>query len=270
MTASGRIRLSQATALVTGATGGLGRAMAEALAVRGARVIVSGRREGELQALAERLGGHAIVADLAVRGDVDRLAQEASEADVVIANAALPATGLLEDLSRRDVDRVLEVNLRAPIVLAQDLAPRMASRGRGQLVFISSLSGKAASPSSSMYNATKFGLRGFALALRQDLAASGVGVSVVAPGFIREAGMFHDANVRLPAGTGTRSPQDVAEAVLRAIDEDRAEVDVAPPGLRIGAAFASVAPGLAARASARMGSHRVAGELAAGQRDKRY
>jgi short-subunit dehydrogenase len=269
MSPQARVQLSGATALVTGATGGLGQAIAAALAERGARLIVSGRREEELNALAGRLGGRAVVADLAVRGDVDRLAHEAAEADVVVANAALPASGLLDDFTRGEIDRMLEINLRAPIVLAKDLAPGMVQRGRGQLVFISSLSGKAASPSSSMYSATKFGLRGFALSLRQDLAASNVGVSVVAPGFIRDAGMFHEAGVRLPPGTGTRRPEDVAAAVVRVIDEDRAELDVAPPALRVGAAFASLAPGLAARASRRMGSHRVAGDMAAGQRDKR-
>jgi short-subunit dehydrogenase len=263
------VTLSGATALVTGATGGLGQAIAAALADRGAKLILSGRREAELEELAARLGGRAVVADLAVRGDLDRLAHEAAEAEVVVANAALPASGLLGDFTRGEIDRMLEINLRAPIVLAKELSPAMVKRGRGQLVFISSLSGKAASPASSMYSATKFGLRGFALGLRQDLAASGVGVSVVAPGFIRDAGMFHEAGVRLPPGTCKRTPQDVADAVLKAIDENRAEIDVAPPALRVGAAFASLAPGLAARASHRMGSHRVAGEMAAGQRDKR-
>ena len=266
---SPRVQLSGATVLVTGATGGLGQAIAAALAQRGASLIVSGRREAELEALAERWGGRAVAADLSVRGDVDRLAHEAAQADVVIANAALPASGRLPDFTRGEIDRILEINLRAPIVLAKELALGMVQRGCGQLVFISSLSGKAASPASSMYSATKFGLRGFALALRQDLASSNVGVSVIAPGFIREAGMFHEADVRLPPGTGTRRPQDVAAAVLRAIDEDRAELDVAPAALRVGAAIASLAPGLAARASRRMGSHRVAGDVAAGQRDKR-
>ena len=74
----------------------------------------------------------------------------------------------------------------------------MIDRGHGHLVFISSLSGKVASPASSIYSATKFGLRGFALGLREDLAPHGVGVSVVLPGFIRDAGMFAEAAVKLP------------------------------------------------------------------------
>jgi short-subunit dehydrogenase len=264
-----RVRLASSTVLVTGATGGLGRAIALALADRGAQVIVSGRRESELQALAATIGGRAVAADLALRTDVDRLIAETADADVVIANAALPASGRLPDLSRGEIDRMLEINLRVPIILAKSLAPAMVQRGRGQIVLISSLSGKAASPASSIYSATKFGLRGFGLALRQDLAPDNVGVSVINPGFIRDAGMFHEAGVALPPGTGTRTPEDVARAVLRAIDEDRAELDVASAPLRVGAAVASLAPGLAARASRRMGADRLAGDVARGQIDKR-
>ena len=97
---------------------------------------------------------------------------------------------------------MLEVNLRAPIALARALAPGMVERHRGHLAFISSLSGKTASPASSVYSATKFGLRGFALGLREDLRRQRVGVSVVLPGFIREAGMFADSRATLAAGCG--------------------------------------------------------------------
>ena len=96
-----------------------------------------------------------------------------------------------------------------------------------------------------------------------------MGASVVLPGFIRDAGMFADAKMKLPLGVGTRSPEDVAAGVIRAIERNRAEVDVAPMSLRLGASFASLAPALAARASRLMGSDQVATDLAAGQVDKR-
>src|SRR5205807_10266749 len=120
-----------------------------------------------------------------------------------------------------ELDRALDVNLRAPIVLAHRLVEPMRRRGEGHLAFVSSLAGKAAMPYSSVYNATKFGLRGFALALRAELRSSGVGVSAIYPGFIRDAGMFHDSGTTLPPGVGTRTPDDVAEAVLRAIERNR-------------------------------------------------
>jgi short-subunit dehydrogenase len=265
------LELAGSTALVTGATGGIGDAIARALHARGVQLLVSGRREAELTQLADELGGSAIVGDLAVGAEVDRLAAAAleSDVDVLVANAALPASGLLSDLTQAQVDRMLDVNLRAPIELARVLAPAMVARGRGHLVFVSSISGKVASPASSLYNATKFGLRGFAFGLREDLRGSGVGVSVVAPGFIREAGMFAKTSVRLPPGVGTRSPQDVAAAVLRAIERNRAEVDVAPLGLRAGAWFGSVAPGTAGWVSDKLGSARIAEQMAERQRHER-
>jgi uncharacterized protein len=161
------------------------------------------------------------------------------------------------------------VNLRAPIMLAHALAPAMVARGHGHMVFVSSLSGKAASRASSLYSATKFGLRGFALGLRQDLAPHGVGVSLVAPGFIRDAGMFADSGVKLPIGTGTKTSGDVGAAVIRAIEGDRAELEVAPVALRAGAAFASLAPQLAASASRLAGSDRISAEFAQRQRHQR-
>jgi uncharacterized protein len=266
-----RLQLAGATALVTGATGGLGGAIASALRERGTELIVSGRRVAELNSLAASLQARTAAADLTVREDVERLGELALEAgvDVLVANAALPASGLLSDLTEEQIDRMLDVNLRAPIMLAHGLAPAMVARGRGHLVFVSSLAGKAASPASSLYSATKFGLRGFALSLRQDLAPHGVGVSLVSPGFIRDAGMFADTGVKLPPGTGTRTSADVAAAVIRAIEADRAELDVAPASLRAGAVFASLAPQLAASASRLAGSDRVSAELAQRQRDKR-
>jgi short-subunit dehydrogenase len=255
--------------LVTGATGGIGQAIARAFAGRGASLILTGRRAEVLEPLAREVGGRAFACDFSQREEVDRLLGEVGEVDILVANAALPATGALTDLSQEDIDRMLEVNLRAPIALARGLAPAMISRGLGHLVFISSLSGKAASPAGSIYSATKFGLRGFALGIREDLRTHGVGVSVVLPGFIREAGMFADSGVQLPRGVGTKTPEDVAKAVVHAVERNRGEVEVAPLGLRLGAGFASLAPGLAATVSRRVGGEKIASGLAEGQRAKR-
>jgi short-subunit dehydrogenase len=255
--------------LVTGASGGIGQAIVQAFAARGAELIVSGRRTDVLEPLATRVGGRAIRCDLANRDDVARLASEAADVDVFVANAALPASGVVTELTPEQIDQMLEINLRAPVALARALAPGMIERRRGHMVFISSLSGKVASPASSIYSATKFGLRGFALGLREDLRPFGVGASVVLPGFIRDAGMFADSHVRLPSYVGTRSPDDVAAAVIRAIERDRAEVEVAPVGLRIAANFGGVAPELAGTVSRRMGGDKIAARLAEGQIDKR-
>jgi short-subunit dehydrogenase len=256
----------EGTILLTGATGGIGQAIARALATRGGNLVLTGRRGDTLAELADEVSGRAVACDLAQREEVSRLCDEVGPVDILVANAAHPASGLLTDLDQEQIDRMLEVNLRAPIALARALAPAMASRGRGHLVFISSLSGKVASASSSIYSATKFGLRGFALGLREDLRPTGVGVSVVLPGFIREAGMFAQAEIELPRGVGTRSPDQVAQAVVSAIEHNRAEVDVAPLGLRLGASLAGLAPELAAKMSRRMGGEKIAADLTAGQR----
>src|SRR6201999_2237670 len=167
--------------------------------------------------LAQELAGTSLPADLADRDDVTRLAAEAGDVDVLVANAGLPASGLLTDLSQAQIDVMLDVNLRAPIALARALAPAMVARRRGHIVLMSSLSGKAAAPASSIYSATKFGLRGFGLALRQDLRRDRVGVSVILPGFISDAGMFADTGERLPPGVGTSTSDQVAAATLKAV-----------------------------------------------------
>jgi short-subunit dehydrogenase len=248
------VKLGGRSVLLTGASGGIGAAAARALAARGARVIVTGRRVEQLEALAGEIGGRAIAVDLAAADGPSRLVAEAGEVDVLVANAALSQAGELTSLSPAEVDRVLAVNLRAPVMLARLLAEPMAARRSGHLVFVSSLQGKAASPLSSLYTGTKFGLRGFALSLRLDLADHGVGVSCVLPGFVSDAGMFADSGAPLPPGVRTIAPEAVAAAIVRAIERNRAEVDAAPLALRAGARVAGVAPVLSAAVSKRFGS----------------
>jgi short-subunit dehydrogenase len=222
-----------------------------------------------LEPLAAELSARALAVDLSQATEIDRLLAEAGDVDILIANAALPASGMLDSFSVQQIDRALDVNLRAPIVMTHVLAPQMLSRGRGHLLFMSSLSGKTGTAGSSMYNATKFGLRGFAMAMRAELHGSGVGVSAVFPGFIREAGMFAEAQVKLPRGVGTRSPEDVAKATVGAIERNRGEVDVAPLSLRMGSAFSGIAPELAATITRKSGSDKIAHQLADSQSAKR-
>jgi uncharacterized protein len=262
------MRISGSRVLLTGASGGIGEAIARELAERGAQLTLSGRRVEVLEGLASELGASALAADLSDRAVVARLLEDAGPVDVLIANAALHGSGRLDEFDLEEVDRTLEVNLRAPIAMAWALAPAMAERGGGHLLFVSSLSGKAASALSSLYDATKFGLRGFALGLRPELREGNVGVSVVCPGFIREAGMFAGTGAKLPLGVGTRSPRDVAVAVAEAIEHNRAEVDVAPLPLRVGTIIAGAAPAIAASFTRMTGADKLAVEIAAGHRTK--
>ena len=171
------MNLSGRKTLLTGATGGLGRAIAH----------VAGRARRRAGAERPQPRGAGGAGRRAARqrplacfpptspsptppsGSPPRPAGT----EILVANAGLPGAGKVDEFSAEEVKRALRVNLEAPMLLARALYPAMLEAGSGHLVFVASLSGKAASPRSSIYNATKFGLRGFALGLRADLAPHG-------------------------------------------------------------------------------------------------
>jgi short-subunit dehydrogenase len=265
------MRVQGANVLLTGASGGIGKSIARALHSRGASLKLSGRRVELLEELRQELGERVEVlpADLSEAGGVVALAECAGRVDVLVANAGLPASGRLEDFSPEQIDRALDVNLRAPIQLARALLPDMLERDAGHLVFMSSLLGKVAGPRTPLYAATKFGLRGLAHALHQDLDGTGVGVSVVLPGFVAEAGMFADSGATAPAAVGTVPPERVASAVVRGIERNRLELDVAHVPARVGAMLAGLAPSLSTRVQLRLGAAKIADSMAEGQASKR-
>lgn len=266
------MKLDGKTALLTGATGGLGRAIAEALAERGASVILSSRKADELSALSASLPGEGhrvVVADLALEGSADRLVAEAGDVDVLVANAGLPGTGRINDFSEEEITRALRVNLEAPMRMARLITPQLLERGEGHMVFTASLAGKAPSPRTAVYNATKFGLRGFALGLSCDLAGTKVGASIVSPGFIRDAGMFADTGLKAPMGIGTATPERVARAVIKSIERDKLEITVAPRRQRVASHFALMSPGSAVRAAQGRTGQKAAKDVAAAQQEKR-
>jgi short-subunit dehydrogenase len=266
------MKLDGARVLITGASGGLGRAIASDLAEHGARLTLSGRSRERLEAARAGLrgGGHAVVpADLARPEAPDRLLAAAGEVDVFVSSAGLPASGWLQEYDADQLARALRVNLEAPMQIARLLAPRLLERRRGHLVLVSSLAGKVPSPGLSIYCATKFGLRGFALALATELTASGVGVSVVCPGFVHDAGMFADSAADVPPGVGSSTARDVAREVRRAIVRGRQEVVVAPRRHRAISHAALIAPRLWRPALSGRAAVRTAQQIAAGQVQKR-
>jgi short-subunit dehydrogenase len=263
------IQVAGSRVLVTGATGGLGHAIARTFAARGAHLVVSGRRADELEGLAAEIRGQAVIADLSKRDDVARLLAEAGEVDIFVANAAVPGSGPVLEYTPEQIDRALDVNLRAPIQMSRILAEEMIGRGRGHIVLVGSLAGLAATPGSGIYSATKFGLRGFAHGFGQDLDGTGVGVSMVMPGFVRDAGMFAESGAKLPWMVRTVSPRQVADAIIAAIEHNRLEVSVAPAELKGGAFIGTLIPNVAVRVQRRFGTDKTARQLANGQRAKR-
>jgi short-subunit dehydrogenase len=257
--------------LLTGASSGIGRVIAKALHDRGASLIVTARRKELLDELCAELGERAepVVADLTSTEDITRLAESARDVDIVVLNASLPASGRLEEFASDEIDRGIDANLRAPIQLTRVLVPRMMERGEGHLVFVSSLLGKMTRPGSSVYCATKFGLRGFALALSDDLHPKGVGVTTVLPGFIGDVGMFAETGVSPPGGMGTSTAQEVADAVVRGIEEGEPEIVVAPRKLRMGAFLLSIAPKRMAKVRRKPETYEYADAVAKAQASKR-
>jgi short-subunit dehydrogenase len=246
--------LNGSTVLLTGASGGLGHFLAARLKAEGATLVLSGRNQNELERIAARLGGARVVAaDLSRREEVELLATRAGEVDILVANAGLPASGELVSFSVAQIDRALDVNLRAAIVLTNRLLPGMLSRGTGHVVLIASMQAKLPAALLSVYNATKFGLRGFGLALHDELRNTGVAVSVINPTFIAEAGMWAETGVATHPLAGHAAPSQVADAVIGAIKEGRVEVDVAPLGARLAAA----APTLVGSVVRRLGATAV-------------
>ncbi|MFL6023861.1 MAG: SDR family NAD(P)-dependent oxidoreductase [Marmoricola sp.] len=253
------MKINGAKVLLTGATGGIGHAIARRLKAEGAELVLTGRRTDVLEPLATELGARSIAADLGDPAALDALLADAGEIDILVANAALPGTGLFSEVSLEKIDANLDVNLRAPIMLAKALLPQMSARKSGHLVFIGSVSGIVATPGSSLYNATKFGLRGFADALRQELHGSGVGVSNVEPGFVSDAGMFVNSGMELPRGVRKVTPEKVAAGVVKGITKNKGEIVVAPLELKLGARFGSIAPNVNAAVNRASGAIDIVG-----------
>ncbi|HKJ93772.1 MAG TPA: SDR family NAD(P)-dependent oxidoreductase [Longimicrobiales bacterium] len=235
------MNLQGRVALVTGASHGIGPFIAEALARRGARLALVARSRDELDTQAARIdnmGGSAIAmpADLlkphAADDVVRNVEQRLGAVDMLVNNAGLELVGPLEELDPEAIDRILALNLRAPLAMAHAALPGMIRRRRGHIVNMASLAGHLHPPFYETYVATKAGVIGFSHSLRRSLRGTGVSASVIVPGFVTRVGMRRytedDEGVGIPAMAGGKPPEAVARAVVRAIRRDRAEIVVAP------------------------------------------
>jgi short-subunit dehydrogenase len=263
------MRLEGRSVLLTGSTGGIGGAIAREFATRGCALTVTGRREADLARLVTELGSPArgFTADLTKMAEVRELLGHAGPVDILVACAGLPAWEDLADMSDGALEEAVRINLLAPAALARGALAPMKQRGAGHIVFIASVAGLVATPiNSSVYTATKWGLRGLGLVLRQELHGTGIGVSTVFPGGVRDTGMSAPSGVALPWYVRTSSPQDVARAVVRAVERDRPEVVVATGGERLGAAISRIAPVLVGRLVRVAGLTRIRQAVLAAQR----
>jgi short-subunit dehydrogenase len=254
-------------ALVTGASGGIGAAIVRELRRNGAELVVTGRRADALRGLGDETGAQILAADLEDLDSVRGLARDAGPIDLLVLNAGIDAADDLVDLAQEEIAPVISVNLTAPALLSASFARQMRERGEGHIVFISSMAGKMATAGNGpLYAATKWGVRGLALSLREEMRACGVGVSAVFPGPIRDAGMFASTNVELPASVKTNSPEEVAAAVVRATQANVGEIDVAAPLLRLGGLLGPLLPSLVAALARRQGAGKVRRDMASARR----
>ena len=186
-------QLNGKTALVTGATGGIGGAIARALHAQGAHVVLSGTREAVLQELAGELGERTSVAPAnlsdaaSVDGLVGRAEAAAGQVDILVANAGITRDGLLLRMKDEDWETVLKVNLEAYFRLSRAALRGMMKRRFGRIIGITSVVGVTGNPGQTNYAASKAGMIGFSKSLAQEVASRGVTVNCVAPGFIGSA-----------------------------------------------------------------------------------
>lgn len=228
--------LSGKTALVTGASGGIGSAIAKALAAQGAKVALSGTREDALKAVAGEISGETVIlpCNLSDAESVDALIPSAVEAlgqlDILVNNAGVTRDNLAMRMKDEEWDQVIRVNLEAAFRLARaSLRPMMRAKG-GRIISITSVVGATGNPGQANYAASKAGLVGMSKALAQEVASRGITVNCVAPGFIRSAmtdelpeAQKEALMTRIPAGK-LGEGEDIAAAVVYLASDEAAYI----------------------------------------------
>lgn len=261
-----KIRAGQ-TVVVTGASGGLGVPIVAALAARGVNLVLvayPGAGLEETQRLAERQGCRtlSLALDLGKAESCPQVVAAANQTfggvDILINGAGVEYNSFYHELAEERLREVIAVNLLAPMLLTRLVLPDLLRRGSGHIVNIASLAGKSGPAFQESYAASKAGLMAFTTSLRATYGRSGVGASVVCPGFV-EAGIYtrlkDKAGRAAPALLGTVPPERVARAVIRAIEFNRAEIIVNRLPVWPLLALCAVAPAAGAWISARLGTN---------------
>ncbi|MBW4615280.1 MAG: SDR family NAD(P)-dependent oxidoreductase [Desmonostoc vinosum HA7617-LM4] len=227
--------IADQTVLLTGASRGIGVYIARALAKEKATIVgVSRSQDGLDQVSAEvkALGGHwlGIKYDLSQLEElpdlVEKINQLAGPIGILINNAGIEIYKKFQDYSTAELHSILTINLLSAMELSRLVLPTMLNQRKGHIVNIASLAGKKGNPYNSVYSASKAGLLMWTDALRQELADTNVEISAICPGYVSGQGMIADTGVPIPKLAGTSKPDDVAKAVIQAIEKNQAEVIV--------------------------------------------
>ena len=270
------VQLNGANALVTGAAGGLGRYISRALAAQGANLALSDLPGDGLEARRAEVAAfgttvEAVGADLTKQKQRRELIPRAEEAlgpiDVLVNNAGVEFVGPFADAPLSQVDQITKVNFLTPIELSRIVLPGMLERRRGHIVNIASLAGKSTLAFFHTYNATKYGVVGFSHSLRHELTDEPVSVSVICPGFIEREGMYGRVESEVDGDNplGSSPPEKVGQAVVRAINDDRAEIIISARPVRPLIALSAAFPQAAIWLSERIGARQTAREMGEAQ-----
>jgi short-subunit dehydrogenase len=248
--------LAGRTALITGASRGLGLYIARALAAEKMNLVLAARSREGLEAIADEVreaGGRAIAVptDVTDRGALEALVAAAEgefgEVDVLVNNAGTLVSYPFEMLGIEDMERAIRLNLISAMILTRLVLPGMLKRGRGHIVNMSSTAGKWGPPFDEVYGVTKAGLIRFTESLRTEYHGTGVSASVLCPGYVEEAGMYHDARqiggAAAPAWVGRTTPDKVATATLKAIKRNIPEIVVNTPPSHALSILTAISPG---------------------------
>jgi short-subunit dehydrogenase len=258
------VELGGARVLLTGGSRGIGPFIARALLARGARVTLAARSADDLAAVRHSIGSDrvaTVAGDVTSQEDREAMVAEAEAAfgptDVLVNNAGIEAILPFSEYTEDDIHAMVATNLDAPIQLCRLVVPGMLARGRGHIVNVASLAGKAPTPYNTVYAATKHGLIGFTYSLRAELHGTGVSASAVCPAFVVEAGFvtaYTEPNVSRGLGTET-NPRRVARAVVRAIKRDKPDVVVAGALPQIADVSLAISPRLTTFLARRLGGY---------------
>ena len=255
--------MSRPVAVITGASSGIGEAIARALAARGFRTVLLARRAERLRALATELGGEAEVCDVTDREAVDRVAEAVRarhpRIDLLVNNAGIPGrTGFLGPEPER-IEQVMRTNYLGSVWCLRAFLPALEAAAPAHVVNIVSVAGTVAFAAAGPYAASKHAALAFSRATEGELRGRGIRVHTVNPGFVETEGFPQRAVLRSRLfRRAVIEPDAVAQAVLRAVDRNRREIFV-PRWFRVFALAQALAPGLVARAS-RRSAYRRRGE----------
>ena len=261
------MELRNANCILTGASRGIGIYLADRLARRGVNLALAARSAEDLEDTAERMRHRGIKAiaiptDVGQRDDLEALVGKATaelgSVDILINNAGIEHYTDFHKADIDEIEKILRVNVLAAEVLTRLVLPDMVERRRGHIVNIASVAGKTAVPYNVVYSSSKHALVGFSWSLREELKPYGIGVSVICPGFVAEAGMFADwSGGKTPPGTVQAvTPQKVADETISAIEKNKAEVIVAKGLAKIVDVVHAISPALATGTARKMGAYR--------------